>query len=90
MIKSLKENDEIIEKKDLIKSILDEDIFDNIAVNKFVELKKLIGVMRYYDLETLEELRFLLKCENLKISILKEEDINKLKNSIATDINALS
>lgn len=90
MIKSLKENDEIIEKKDLIKSILDENIFDNIAVNKFVELKKLIGVMRYYDLETLEELRFLLKCENLKISILKEEDINKLKNSIATDINALS
>jgi len=90
MIKSLKENDEIIEKKDLIKSILDEDIFDNIAVNKFVELKKLIGVMRYYDLETLEELRFLLKCENLKTSILKEENIDKLKNSIATDINALS
>jgi len=90
MIKSLKQNDEILEKKDLINSILSEDIFDNIAVNKFEELKKLIPVMRYYDLESLTELRFLLKCENLKISILKEENIEKLTNSIATDINALS
>ena len=90
MIKSLKENDEILEKKDLIKSILNEDIFDNIAVNKFVEFKKLIPIMRYYDLDSLEELRFLLKCENLKISILKEENTDKLKNSIATDINALN
>lgn len=89
MIKSLKENDEIIEKKDLIKSILEEYIFDNIAVNKFEELKKLIPIIRYYDRESLEELRFLLKWENLKISILKEENIDKLKNSIASDIYAL-
>jgi type I restriction enzyme, R subunit len=90
MIKSLKENDEIIMQKDLIKSILNLDIFDNIAVNKFEELNKLIPIMRYYDSESLEELRFLLKCENLKISILKEENFDKLKDSIASDINALN
>jgi type I site-specific restriction endonuclease len=90
MIKSLKQNEEILEKKDIINSILSEDIFDNIAVNKFEELKKLIPIIRYYDLESLIELRFLLKCENLKISILKEENIEKLTNSIASDINALN
>lgn len=90
MIKSLKENDEIFAKKDLIKSIVEENIFDNIAVNKFEELYKLTPLMRYYDTDSLEELRFLNKGENLKISILKDENIDKLKNSLASDINALN
>jgi type I site-specific restriction endonuclease len=90
MIKSLKENDEIIMKKDLIKSILEQSIFDNIALNPYEELYKLTPVMRYYDRESLEELRFLVKAENLKISILKEENIDKLRDSLASDINALN
>ncbi|MDD2907460.1 MAG: DEAD/DEAH box helicase family protein [Candidatus Gracilibacteria bacterium] len=90
MIKSLKENDEIINKKDLIKSILEENIFDNIALNPYEELYKLTPVMRYYDTESLEEIRFLVKGENLKISILKEENIDKLRDSLASDINALN
>lgn len=89
MIKSLKENDEIISKKDLIKSILEESIFDNIALNPYEELYKLTPVMKYYDRESLEEMRFLVKWENLKISILKEENIDKLKDSLASDINSL-
>ncbi len=89
MIKSLKENDEVIAQKDLIKSIINEDIFDNIAVNKYEELNKIIPIMRYYDREALDELRFLLKWENLKISILKEENIDKIRDSLVSDINAL-
>jgi len=61
MIKSLKENDEIISKKDLIKSILEESIFDNIVLNPYEELYKLTPVMKYYDRESLEEMRFLVK-----------------------------
>jgi hypothetical protein len=61
MIKSLKENDEIFNKKDLIKSIIEENIFDNIAINPYDELYKLTPVMRYYDTESLDELRFLTK-----------------------------
>lgn len=90
MIKSIKENDEIIMKKDLIKSILEENIFDNIAVNPYEELYKLTPIMRYYDRESIEEIRFLVKAEFLKISILKEENIDKLRNSLASDINALN
>lgn len=90
MIKSLKENDEILNKKDLIKSILEESIFDNIALNSYEELYKLTPIMRYYDRESLEEIRFLVKWENLKISILKEENIDKLRDSLASDINALN
>jgi len=90
IIKSLKENDEIINKKDLIKSILEESIFDNIALNPYEELYKLTPIMRYYDRESLEEIRFLVKWENLKISILKEENIDKLRDSLASDINALN
>lgn len=90
MIQSLKENDEISNKKDLIKSILEENIFDNIAVNPYEELYKLTPIIRYYDRESLEEIRFLVKWENLKISILKDENIDKLRNSLATDINALN
>lgn len=90
MIKSLKENDEIIMKKDLIKSILEENIFDNIALNPYEELYKLTPIMRYYDRESIEEIRFLVKWENLKISILKEENIDKLRNSLASDINSLN
>ncbi len=89
MIKSLKENDEIFKNKDLIDSILNEDIFDNIAINPYEEFYKLTPIMRYYDSESIDELRFLLKWENLKISILKEENTDKLKDSIASDINAL-
>jgi type I site-specific restriction endonuclease len=90
MVKSLKENDEIFTKKDLIKSIIEENIFDNIALNPYEELYKLTPVMRYYDRETLDELRFLTKGENLKISLLKDENIDTLKNSLASDINALN
>ncbi len=90
MIKSLKENDEIFTKRDLIKSIIDETIFDNIAINKFEELYKLTPIMRYYDMDSLEELRFLLKWENLKISLLKKENIDTLRDSFVSDINALN
>lgn len=89
MIKSLKENDEIFNKKDLIKSIIEWNIFDNIALNPYDELYKLTPIMRYYDRESLDELRFLTKGENLKIAILKDENIDKLKNSLASDLNAL-
>lgn len=89
MIKSLKENDEIFAKNDLIKSIIREKIFENIAINPYEELYKLTPIMRYYDKESLDELRFLIKAEFLKISILKDENIDKLKHSIASDINAL-
>jgi len=61
MITSLKENDEILNKKDVIKSILEESIFDNIAVNPYEELYKLTPIMRYYERESLEEIRFLVK-----------------------------
>lgn len=90
MIRSLKENEEIILKKDLVQSILSKDIFDNIALNPYKELYKMTPIMRYYDAESLIELRFLIKCENLKVSLLKEENSEKLINSLATDINALA
>jgi hypothetical protein len=61
MIKSLEENDEIFAKKGLIKSIIEENIFDNIALNPYEELYKITPVMRYYNNESLEEMRFLLK-----------------------------
>lgn len=89
MVACLKENDEIFLKKDLIKNVLEENIFNNIALNPYEELYKLTPVMRFYDSESLEEIRFLLKWENLKIAILKDENIDKLKNSLASDINAL-
>lgn len=89
MIKSLKENDEIFLKRDLIKSILDENILNNIALNPYEELYKLSLVMKFYDEKSLDEIRFLLKWENLKIAILKNENIEKLQNSLASDINAL-
>jgi len=89
MISSLDENDEIFAKKDTIACILNDTAFDNIAINPYEELYKLTPVMRYYDKESLEETRFLLKWENLKIALLKEENTEKLKNSLANDINAL-
>jgi len=90
MISSLQLNDEVYEKKMLIDSIIEDRIFDNIALNPYEELQKVAPLMRYYDKETITEIKFLLKNEKLKAVILEKEDTTELRDSIASDINALS
>ena len=45
--------------------------------------------MRYYDAETIDEIRFALKGTKLKIALLKNEDTDDMKMSMAMDINSL-
>jgi type I site-specific restriction endonuclease len=90
MIKFLKENDELYEKKAIIENILQERIFENIAINPYEELQKIAPLLRYYDANTIDEIKFLHKNERLKAAILKNEESADLINSIASDINALS
>ena len=91
MVKSLYKNanDEMFEKKDLFEMILSERIFDNIAINPYDELQKIAPLLRYYDAETIDEIRFALKGTKLKIALLKNEDTDDMKMSMAMDINSL-
>lgn len=82
-------NDEIFERKSLFESIINGRIFDNIAVNPYEELQKIAPLMRYYDYETIEEIRFLFKTVRFKIALLKNEDPEEIQTAIATDINSL-
>ena len=88
MIKELYKNanDEMFEKKNLFEMILSERIFDNISINPYDELQKIAPLMRYYDTETIDEIRFALKGCNLKIALLKSEDTDDMQISIASDI----
>lgn len=90
MVKSLKENDELYERKTIIENIVTWRIFDNIAINPYEELQKIAPLLRYYDSDSIDEIKFLLKNERLRIAILKKEETKNLINSIASDINALS
>lgn len=90
MIKSLKPNDDTLEFKDTISSILDGDIYDNIAINPYETLHTLTPIMKYYDTKTLDQMKFLTKIDNLKAALIKSDNPEKLKNSIANDINALN
>ena len=91
MVKSLYKNanDEMFERKDLIEMILSERIFDNISINPYDELYRIAPLMRYYDTETIDEVRFALKGCRLKISLLKNEDTDDIQMSMAMDINSL-
>ena len=91
MVKSLYKNanDEMFEKKDLFEMILSERIFDNIVINPYDELQKIAPLLRYYDAETIDEIRFALKGTKLKIALLKNEDTDDMKMSMAMDINSL-
>lgn len=90
IIKSLKPNDELLANKELIDKIISESIWNNIAVNPYEQLQKIAPLTRYYDKNTADEIRFLIKNEQLAIAILKDEDKEDLINKIASDINALS
>lgn len=82
-------NDEIFERKALFESIMSGKIFDNVAVNPYDELQKIAPLLRYYDRETVDEIRFFLKTTHFKSALLKNEDTEELQISIATDINSL-
>ncbi len=45
--------------------------------------------MRYYDRETADEIRFLLKASKLKSALLKSEDTDEIAASLAADVNSL-
>ncbi len=91
MVKSLYKNanDEMFEKKVLFEMILSERIFDNISINPYDELQKIAPLTRYYDTETIDEIRFALKGTRLKIALLKNEDTDDMQMSMAMDINSL-
>lgn len=89
-IKGIKSNDELLSHQGLIESILSESIFDNVAVNPYEQLQKLAPLVRYYDKHTAEELRFMIKNEQLAIALIKGEETKMLINKVASDINALS
>lgn len=55
------ENDEIFERKTLFESIIAGRIFDNISINPYEELQKIAPLMRYYDGESIDEIRFAIK-----------------------------
>lgn len=90
LIKSIKPNDDTFRHHALIESILSGVIWNNIALNPYEQLQKIAPLMRYYDRNTADELRFLIKNEKLIIALLKDEDTEDIANAIASDINALS
>ena len=90
IVKGIKPNDDLLRHHKLIECILSESIFDNIAVNAYEELEKVAPLTRYYDKNTADELRFLIKNEQLTIAIIKKEETKTLINKITSDINALS
>ncbi len=90
IIKAIKPNDETFRHHDLLQSILSESIFENIAINPYEQLQKIAPLTKYYDKHTADELKFLIKSEQLVIALIKGEEQKDLINKIASDINALS
>jgi len=90
IVKGIKPNDDTLHHQELINQILSEQIFDNIAINPYEQLQKIAPLTRYYDKYTADELRFLIKNEQLIIAIIKGEETKRLINKVASDINALS
>ncbi len=90
LIQSLPENDDIFSQKELIDEILSWKIWDNITINPREKLQKLAPYMRHLNLYSIDELKFLIKTEKFINLQLQDKDIETLKNSIASDINALS
>jgi type I restriction enzyme R subunit len=82
-------NDEIFERKALFESVMSGKIFDNVAVNPYDELQKIAPLLRYYDRESIDELRFSLKTARFKSALLKNDDTEGLRLSIARDIHSL-
>ncbi len=90
IVKGIKPNDDLIRHHELLEQILSENIFDNVAVNPYEQLQKAAPLTRYYDRHSADELRFLIKNEQLVIAIVKWEETKDLINKVASDINALS
>ena len=90
IVKGIKLNDDILHHQTLIDQILSESIFDNRAVNPYEQLQKIAPITRYYDKNSADELRFLIKNEKLAITVITWEDTTQLIDKIASDINALS
>jgi type I restriction enzyme R subunit len=90
IVKAIKPNDDIIQHHELFEKVLSESIFDNMVVSPYEELQKIAPITRYYDKHTADELRFLIKNEQLVIAFVKGEETKLLINKVASDINALS
>jgi len=70
IVKGIKPNDDILHHQTLIDQILSESIFDNRAVNPYEQLQKIAPITRYYDKNSADELRFLIKNEKLAIAVI--------------------
>jgi type I restriction enzyme R subunit len=90
IINQLPENDATYAKQDLIKQVKQWIIRDNIAINPLEHLQKLAPLTRFWQSHSIEELKFLIKCEQCIINELEWVLWDDHKLRVANDLNKLS